>query len=204
MPDNPKQEPDKLLGGRGHKSTCECKTCLRIREMHTLGEAKSPDKRRLGPIQVKKKAFVKAITDPLSETFGNQGKSAQAAGYAASSGNALMKDPQVQNMMRAALGRNGIDDDYLALGLKEGLRADEVKLATFEGKFTDERRVPDFRARARFHEITHRLRGDLQDEAAVASLIILHVPQPSFTEGHAAECACAECLAAFEKSREAE
>jgi hypothetical protein len=168
--------------------------------MHDLGQAKESDKRRLGPRQVRRRAFVKAYTDPLSETFGNQGKSAQSASYAASTGNALLKEPQVQNMVRSALERHGIDDDYLAVGLKEGLRAEETKLATFEGRFTDERRVPDFRARARFQEMAHRLRGDMpREDVQVNSTILLIIPQPVFTPGHAPDCVCPSCIDAYKK-----
>ena len=192
-----------VVGGRGHKPTCDCRTCQRIRQMHNLGQAKETDKRRLGPRQVRRRAFVKAYADPLSPTFGNQGKSAESAHYAASRGNGLLKEPQVQNMVRAALERHGIDDDFLAIGLKEGLRAEETKLATFEGKFTDERRVPDFRARARFQEMTHRLRGDMpKEDVQNNSVILLQIPQASFTVGHAPDCTCPSCLDAYEKQCE--
>ena len=191
-----------VLGGRGHKPTCECKTCLRIREMHSRGQSKPAHKRRLGPGQVKKKAFVKAYTDPLSPTFGNQGKSAQSAGYSASTGSALLKDPQVQSIMRTALERHGSDDDYLALGLKEGLRAEEVKLATFEGKFTDQRRVPDFYARARFQDMTHRLRGDYpQDEPPQQSLLVIVLGAP-LVPGHDHGCNCEKCVQAYNEDSE--
>jgi len=203
MPDDPKPEPDKPLGGRGHKPTCECGTCQRIRHMHALGQAKPAHKRRIGPKQVRRKAFVKALTDPLSETFGSQGKSAQAAGYAQSTGNALMKDPQVQGMVRAALERHGIDDDYLVAGLKEGLRAEETKLATFEGKFTDERRVPDYRARARFQEMAHQLRRDFPEESETqGAQIVIQVSRGPLTPGHDLDCGCAQCVAAYENSLE--
>lgn len=148
---------------------------------------------------MKKRTFVKAYTDPFSPTFGNQGKSAQAAGYAASSANALMKDQQVRNMMRTALERHGIDDDSLAICLKEGLRAEEVKLAAFEGKFTDERRVPDFRARARFQEIAHELRGDYPNESEAGDYgqIIIEIPYGPMTPGHQASCGCATCVKTY-------
>lgn len=202
MPDDLKPEAP-VLGGRGHKPTCDCKTCLRIRHMHDLGQAKESHKRRLGPRQVRRRAFVKAYTDPLSETFGHQGKSAEFAGYTPSRGNGLLKESQVQNMVRAALERHGIDDNYLAVGLKEGLRAEETKLATFEGKFTDERRVPDFRARARFQELTHRLRGDMpREDVQNNSVILLQIPQASFTVGHTPDCVCSTCIDAYAKQCE--
>jgi hypothetical protein len=49
-----------------------------------------------------------------------------------------------------------------------------VKLTTRDGKFSDERRIPDWHARAKFPEMTHRLRGDWPKEQQVqqAALII--------------------------------
>jgi hypothetical protein len=49
-----------------------------------------------------------------------------------------------------------------------------VKLTTRDGKFSDERRIPGWHARAKFPEMTHRLRGDWPKEQQVqqAALII--------------------------------
>jgi hypothetical protein len=70
--------------------------------------------------------------------------------------------------------RAGITSDLLFQGLKDGLQADEVKLTTANGKFSDERRIPDWHARVKYQEMAHRLRGDMQKEPAVqqAALII--------------------------------
>jgi len=110
-----------------------------------------------------------------------------------------MKDPQVQNLVRAALDRLGVDDEFLALGLKEGLRADETKLATFEGKFTDERRVPDYRARARFQDMAHQLRGDYphDPENEGQAMIVLKIPMVQMVPGHRYDCACNLCREAY-------
>jgi hypothetical protein len=47
-------------------------------------------------------------------------------------------------------------------------------LTTKDGKFSDERRIPDWHARVKYQEMAHRLRGDMQKEPAVqqAALII--------------------------------
>jgi hypothetical protein len=51
--------------------------------------------------------------------------------------------------------------------LKDGLQAEEVKLTTKNGLFSDERGVPDWHARVKYQEMAHRLRGDMQKEPVV-------------------------------------
>jgi len=80
----------------------------------------------------------------------------------------------VQVLIGAALEKQGITSELIFAGLKDGLPAEEVKLTTRDGKFSDERRIPDWHARAKFQEMTHRLRGDWPKEQQVqqAALII--------------------------------
>ena len=168
--------------------------------MHALGLAKPPDKRRLGPRQVRRQAFVKAYTDSQSPTFANATKSAQSAGFAASSGNALLRDEQVREMIFRALEHHGVTEDFLADGIKEGLRAEEVRLATHEGKFTDERKIPDWNARAKFQQIAHQLRGDFpREELVQQAALIVQLPPRELVKGHGAFCRCKGCEQAWEE-----
>lgn len=163
-------------------------------------QGKPRDKRKLGPRQVRRLAFVKKYTDPLSPTFADASKSAQAAGFAASSGNALLKDEQVREMIFRALERHGVTEDFLADTLREGLRAEEVRLATHEGKFTDERKVPDWNARAKFQQIAHQLRGDFPKEELVQhAALIVQLPLRELVKGHGAFCRCKGCEQAWEE-----
>ena len=51
------------------------------------------------------------------------------------------------NDIQRALARAGITPDTVAQKLREGMEANETKLATWEGKFTDRVEVPDHSSR---------------------------------------------------------
>ncbi len=156
-------------GGRGHKSDCGCGVCLRIRNAKPKPVLLKTEKQR---------KFVKGYSDPNSSTFQNATQSAVQAGYspdsAASIGSQLLKNGQIQRSVTAALERKGIGDDFLADGLIDGMRAEETRYFSDKGIVTDERQVKDYHARAKFQDMTHRLRGDFPKDEPVqlASLIL--------------------------------
>lgn len=58
----------------------------------------------------------------------------------------------------------GLDDATLARKTGEGLEATRTHLASYEGKFTDEREVPDYSTRAKYVELLGRLKGKFIDK----------------------------------------
>jgi phage terminase small subunit len=118
------------------------------------------------------------FSDPQSPGHRNATRAAVLAGYSPDSaddiGAQLLRSEQVQQLVGAAMERARITSELIFSGLKDGLRAEEVKLATKDGKFSDERRIPDWHARAKFQEMTHRLREDWPKETQIqqAALII--------------------------------
>ena len=57
----------------------------------------------------------------------------------------------------------GLSDEVLAKKLQEGLEAERLYLASFEGKFRDERKAPDVPTRLKAVELLGRLRGHFVD-----------------------------------------
>jgi len=132
-------------------------------------------RRRVTP---RNRRFVQEYVSPDSPGHRNATAAARLAGYSPDSaddiGAQLLRSEQVQILIGRAMEKAGITSELLFQGLKDGLKADEVKLTTREGKFSDERRIPDWHARVKYQEMAHRLRGDMVKEPAVqqAALII--------------------------------
>ena len=61
----------------------------------------------------------------------------------------------------------GLSDELIAQKIKEGLEAERVHLATFEGKFTDERKTPDVPTRLKATELLGKFRGYLVERHEV-------------------------------------
>lgn len=61
----------------------------------------------------------------------------------------------------------GLDDDLVARKTLEGLSATRTALASFEGKFTDERILDDYPTRAKYLELLGRLKGAFVDRHEV-------------------------------------
>jgi len=65
-------------------------------------------------LTLKQRRFIKYYTDPNSETFGNQSKSALKAGYKQwISGNENLKKPKVKNEIEQILDKMGVTDEML-------------------------------------------------------------------------------------------
>jgi len=65
-------------------------------------------------LTLKQRRFIKYYTDPNSETFGNQSKSALKAGYKQwISGNENLKKPKVKDEIERILNKLGVTDEML-------------------------------------------------------------------------------------------
>jgi phage terminase small subunit len=174
-----RQNQNRPTGARNHKPECACGLCARIRTQAVTAAQKEAAgrkvRRRLTP---RNRRFVQEFADPSSPAHRNATRAAVLAGYSPDSaddiGAQLLRSEQVQALVGQAMERAGITSDLLFQSLKDGLQANEVKLATANGKFSDERCIPDHHARFKFQDLAHRLRGDLQKEPVVqqAALII--------------------------------
>jgi len=65
--------------------------------------------------------------------------------------------------MGELLDAEGLTDQAMAQPMWDGLRAEKAMFATWEGKFTDEKWVPDHPTRSKFLEQYHRLKGNFID-----------------------------------------
>ena len=167
------------IGARNHKVKCQCGLCVRSWAQAASAQQKEMAgrkvRRRLTPSN---RRLVQEFSDPSSPGHRNATQAARLAGYSPDSaddiGAQLLRSKQVQELIGRAMEKVGITSEPLFQGLKDGLQADEVKLTTKDGKFSDERRIPDWHARVKYQEMAHRLRGDMQKGPAVqqAALII--------------------------------
>jgi phage terminase small subunit len=174
-----RQNQNRPIGARNHRSECACGLCVRIRAQAATAAQKEATgrkvRRRLTP---RNRRFVQEFSDPQSPGHRNATAAARLAGYSPDSaddiGAQLLRSEQVQELIGRAMEQAGITSDVLFKGLKDGLQAEEVKLTTKDGRFSDERRIPDWHARVKYQEMAHRLRGDMQKEPVVqqAALII--------------------------------
>lgn len=132
--------------------------------------------KRLTPAQ---EAFCVAYATPDAEGRPRTAKHAYASAYPACTsgrqaekrGSSLLKELHVQ--ARIAELREKIRKEYveeklpyslLVSKISEGLDAEVVKTATFEGKISDEQSYIDFPTRGRYIELALRLRGDMPAE----------------------------------------
>jgi hypothetical protein len=103
------------------------------------------------------------------------------------------------NSVESVLARAGITPTTLAEHAANGLLASEVKLASFEGKFTDEREVADHAARFRYFDATAKMLGMYPSESnATIAQLIVRLPQSEIIKGHGDTCLCDECARAWE------
>ncbi len=167
----------KCIGGKGHQPQCPCRMCINIRKAWARGQEKKANGKVL-PLsrgEVKKQGFIKAYTDAnRPETFGNAARSAQSVGYSPTTGESLLRDEQVKSGLLAELERIGVNDNFAAQNVKDGMQAEETRFFSDKGKVTDERQVPDWHARAKFQDMYHKLKGDFPKDEPIqlASLIL--------------------------------
>jgi hypothetical protein len=110
----------------------------------------------------------------------------------------------VQNRIYNILAKAGITPESLAAHAAEGLRANETKLASWEGRFTDERQVPDHSARYRYFEATSKMLGMFpQEESQPTGQLILVLPSAVLTPGHKEHCNCDTCVENWNKMADA-
>lgn len=92
---------------------------------------------------------------------------AHAAKHAGSKGKDVKSLSQIgyqileslQLSMPELLNAEGLTDKLLAEKTLEGLNADRVQLASYEGKFLDEKHFTDYPTRAKYLELLGRMKG---------------------------------------------
>ena len=191
-------------GGRGHLPDCTCRVCARLNDQPERPAQKA--ERIGGPLKrarnaFKKRAFVRSLTEPNSKTFLDPQASALAVGYERSDAERLLQDRGVRSRLLAAMEKQGITDEYLARVFKEGMEANEVKLASSGGTFTDQKVVPDHDTRIKYLELFLRIRGDLAPEQHIQqAALIVQLPSRELVAGHGACCRCRKCELGWEET----
>jgi hypothetical protein len=72
--------------------------------------------------------------------------------------------------------------------------ANETKLATWEGKFTDRVEVPDHSARFRNVEAAGKMLGMFpKEETNMQAALLVRLPGVELTPNHGKSCSCSEC-----------
>jgi len=107
--------------------------------------------------------------------------------------------PHSKGSVEQALERAGLTTDALLAHAKQGLTATETKLATWEGKFTDERQVSDNTTQHKYWQDLAKISGMFprEDTAATAQLFV-RLPDVMLMPGHPNTCLCVECRRAWE------
>lgn len=120
-----------------------------------------------GNLQLKERRFLEKYLEakPLSECAKYAGyKCKDTASYAS-------MGCQVLNRLNIDFGEIldscGLTDSLLAQKTLEGLYADRPTYAIFKGQFIDERRDPDYSARAKYVEMLARLKGKFIDKTQI-------------------------------------
>ena len=64
--------------------------------------------------------------------------------------------------------RMGLTETFLTQKLIEGANCDKVELASFRGKFCDERVLPDYAIRNKYLDMIHRVKGAYVDKVELS------------------------------------
>jgi hypothetical protein len=108
--------------------------------------------------------------------------------------------PYAKGSVEDALARAGLTVDALLAHAKQGLSATETKLATFEGKFTDERQVSDNTTQHKYWQDVAKIAGMFPREDATAqAALFVKMPITVLAPGHSPSCVCSECASAWEE-----
>ena len=85
--------------------------------------------------------------------------------------------PSLRSALNVALERHGVTDENLADKMQKGLNSEKLLYATFEGKITDFKPVPDNENQRHYLKTILEVRGDLQDKTEqTVNLGIITVP----------------------------
>lgn len=192
----------KTMGGKGHRPECSCRLCSRTKAAVSAGKLPWKQTRNLSK---KQKAFINESVRQITEEGKlNRTEAAIKAGYAVESaakeGHRLWNDPKVRSPVLESLIQVGVTRELLAEVVKEGLKANEVRLAQHEGRFSDRAEVPDYKSRYKFAELGYRLYGDLkQEELVQQAALFVQLPARELVKGHGEACRCEDCKRAWEE-----
>ena len=123
---------------------------------------------------VQHKKFVKNVAGGMKLN-----QAALSAGFSADYGKFLKKQPMIQSMLQKALDDVGINDKYIARGLKQGTKA--YCQPRFKG---DTSKYPDFFTRRLYYDHICKVRGDFApDKLEIEHKKITLVISPQLTTG---------------------
>jgi hypothetical protein len=92
------------------------------------------------------------------------------------------------------LAKVGITHETISRKLLELTNAADVRLASFEGKFTDRLDVPDGAIQFRSAEALAKIAGMFpREDAAIVAQLFVRLPEGELIKGHTAQCTCPEC-----------
>jgi hypothetical protein len=98
-----------------------------------------------------------------------------------------------------ALARAGITRDTVANKMRELLEAKDVRLAAFEGKFTDRVDIPDVNIQAKTVEMAGKMLEMFpREDTNLSTQLFIRIPEVSLSPGHPPTCLCAECRKTWE------
>ena len=136
----------------------------------------------LNALPERKREYVKNLAKGMDKR-----SAALSAGYSKSTARCpgdRIENEDVREVMRS-LVHAAIPPKQIVETLRAGLEATETRLASFEGKFTDERKVPDYGKRLAYAEVAAEYGGYVMKEQPVAQhlhlLAMMPDPQPSPT-----------------------
>ncbi len=84
------------------------------------------------------------------------------AGYAPSTAKKACRIINTKSFQ--VLAHQQLPDTLILRKHREGLNATETRLASFEGEFTDERKLPDYRTRWQYIEGAYKLKGQYGED----------------------------------------
>lgn len=109
------------------------------------------------------------------------------------------------NSIDRALHKAGLTHETITAKFAELMGAKDVRLATFEGKFTDRKEVADSAVQFRATEAVAKIAGMFpKDDVGLVAQLFVRLPDRELTAGHPKTCTCQECCRAWETIPNAE
>jgi hypothetical protein len=209
---------------KGHKDSCTCTLCARIKARIAAGlPTREEERAQRRAAKLAKQAVTKqqpragreqriATDSAMSSSIATQivlghkpnaALAAKIAGVHPSTASEKARTEKMQDSIHTALLAVGITDARLAEVASEGLSAEFVRYFAQDGEVTDERRDRDWKSIHAFWRdllmVKSYLGSDREDaNAAPGGLMIINGPVQINT-GHKVGCQCQECVKAWEE-----
>ena len=121
-----------------------------------------------GNLTLKERRFIKAYLEgkPLADCAKYAGSRGKNRDILKVVGHRMLTN--INLSMDEILNLCGLTDEVIARKLREGLEAERLYLASFEGEFRDERKAPDVPTRLKAVELICRMRGHFVDRHEIS------------------------------------